>query len=111
MRFVGFHGCREDEKKNGNLFMVDFTGKYIGVAGATDNIEDAVNYGRIYDIISRQMAIRSDLLENLAQRISDAIAEEFSSLFETSVCVSKKNPPVNGPCEWSKVIVEWKRND
>lgn len=109
MSFVGFHGCREDEKKNGNLFTVDLKGRYVGCAGATDSLEDAVNYGRIYDIVKEQMALRSNLLENIAQRITDAVAAEFPAIFALEVRVSKRNPPVKGPCEWSRITVEWER--
>lgn len=111
MQFVGFHGCREDEKRNGNVFMVDFTASYAGISGETDNLDDAVNYGAIYRIIAREMAIRADLLETLAHRILTAVVEQFPQLLDASVTVSKKNPPVDGPCAWSRVSTKWTKEN
>lgn len=111
MQFVGFHGCREDEKRNGNVFMVDFTASYKGLSGETDKLEDAVNYGAVYRVIAREMAIRADLLEHLAHRIIKAVTDEFPQLLDARVTVSKKNPPVDGPCAWSRVSTEWKREN
>lgn len=111
MQFIGFHGCREDEKRNGNVFLVDFKASYESISGRTDNLEDAVNYGAIYKVIAAQMAVRSDLLENIAFRIMEAVKKDFPQLIDAEVTVSKKNPPVDGPCAWSRVSTKWSRNE
>ena len=49
--FRAYHGCREDEKLNGNTFRVDFSGRFRSRAGATDTLEDTVNYGAVYLVI------------------------------------------------------------
>ncbi len=105
MEFHAFHGCLEAEKTEGNLFVVDFKAEYdLGKAAESDNLEDTVDYSGIYDLVKREMEIPSNLLENVAGRIADAIAGryEFKSF---SVKVSKRNPPVDGVCAWSSVTV------
>lgn len=107
MEFHAYHGCLESEKSEGNLFTVDFKCEYrMSKAAGTDCLEDAIDYGRIYDIIKAEMAKPSNLLENVAARILEALCAEFSFI-SASVRVSKKNPPVDGICSWSRVTAKY----
>ena len=77
MEFHSFHGCLESERREGNLFTVDFRACLdLGKAAATDSLEDTLDYGRIYDIVAGQMQIPSDLIENVAGRIISAISDD-----------------------------------
>ena len=106
MSFRAYHGCLESERKNGNDFTVNFTGLYdISKAAESDSLDDAVDYGRVYDIIAEQMAIPSNLLEHVAARCVDAIKAEFPQLHDCSIRITKHNPPVNGPADNSTVII------
>ncbi|MGN1210402.1 MAG: dihydroneopterin aldolase [Candidatus Cryptobacteroides sp.] len=112
MQFHSYHGCLEKERLEGNLFTVDFRGELdMAAAAESDNLEDALDYGHLYDIVAEQMAIPSNLLENVASRIADSIGLAFPQLEAFTVRVSKKNPPVNGPAEWSRVTLCRKRNE
>ena len=65
MEFRANHGCLEREKVVGNDFVVDFRGEVnMTAAIESDNLEDAVNYALIYDIVAREMAVPSNLLEH-----------------------------------------------
>lgn len=106
MEFFARHGCLESERLNGNRFVVDVRFSYDAASAAqNDSLEDAIDYSRIYDIVSREMAVSSNLLENVAWRIRRAILSEISGVEDLSVCIAKKNPPVAGPAEWSKVTL------
>ncbi|MDO4827576.1 MAG: dihydroneopterin aldolase [Bacteroidia bacterium] len=106
MEFLARHGCLPVEKAVENLFVVDFSGEYdMGAAVRSDNLSDAVDYGDIYDIVAREMAVPSSLLEHLAGRICDGIAARHPELVSFSVCVSKRRPPVNGVAAWSRVKI------
>lgn len=106
MKFHSFHGCFEKEKTEGNSFVVDFKAAYdMTGAAISDNLDDAVNYGSIYSIVAEQMQKRSNLLENVAWRIADAVSAAFPQLEDIEVSVSKKNPPVGGDVEWSRITV------
>lgn len=109
LEFRANHGCREDEKLNGNTFRVDFSGEFRSCAGATDTLEDTVNYGAVYRVIeSVMMGERRNLLESLACDIVDKVRCAFGEFTWISVSVGKKNPPVAGPCDWSWISTEWK---
>jgi 7,8-dihydroneopterin aldolase/epimerase/oxygenase len=106
MEFHAYHGCLEKEKQEGNTFIVDFHAELdVKKAVKTDNLENTVDYGRIYDIVAEEMAKPSNLLENVAGRILKRIHDEFFEILFCKIRVSKKNPPVNGVCSWSRVTV------
>lgn len=112
MEFQAHHGCLEHERKAGNLFTVDFRGTLpMRKASETDHLEDALDYGKIYDCIAAEMARPSDLLEHVTGRIVRALAEAFPQLREFEVRVSKRRPPVNGVCQWSRITMQWHHND
>ena len=106
MRFWARHGCLESERSKGNLFLVDFRGELdMRKAAGSDNLEDTVNYGLVYDLVKEEMSVPSDLLENVAGRIVRRIAERFPEFVRFSVRVSKRRPPVGGPVQWSRVTL------
>lgn len=110
MEFLCKHGCLPEEKINDNLFTVDFSGVYdMTEAAASDNLEDALDYGAIYDAIAAEMAVPANLLEHLCARICSSLQEKFPQLESFSVEVAKSNPPVKGHVAWSKIKMERSR--
>ena len=104
MQFKAFHGCLPQERLEGNLFVVDFSCEYdITAAAASDRLEDTLDYGDVYDIVAREMAVSSNLLEHVAARIADAVKAAHPGIVSLKVSVAKKNPPVAGDAEWSRV--------
>ena len=111
MEFKAYHGCLEQEKVRGNLFTVDFRGELdLSAAAESDNLDDTLNYGEIYDIVADEMSIPSELLENVAGRIVKAIEARFPELVSFSIRVSKKRPPVEGVAQWSRVTLYHNKN-
>jgi len=106
LEFFARHGCLESERINGNTFVVDVSFSYEAAdAAQKDSLEDAVDYSKVYDIVAREMAISTNLLENVAWRIRSAILSNISGVEDLSVSIAKKNPPVAGPAKWSKVTL------
>lgn len=106
MEFHAFHGCLPSERVEGARYLVDFRCEYdVAAAAESDCLEDTLNYSEIYDIVSREMAVPSNLLEAVAGRIARSIREEHPEIGEFSVKVSKENPPVAGKTAWSCVTV------
>ena len=106
MEFHAFHGCLESERKEGNTFLVDFLGKgNFRKAAKSDDLKDTPDYSKVYEIVAAEMAKPSNLLENVAARIVNAIDKAGMGFRFVQVRVSKKNPPVGGACAWSSVTV------
>ena len=106
MEFYAFHGCLEEEKDSGNDFTVDFRCRYnIKEAAGTDELVRTLDYSEIYWIVAEQMRQPSDLLENVAARIFDAILQAHPEITKMEVRVAKLNPPVGGPAKCAAVTL------
>jgi dihydroneopterin aldolase len=97
MEFYAFHGHFKEERIVGNKFIVDLTIETdMKLPAESDNLRDAVNYQRVYEIIKTQMGLKSHLLEHIASRIIDTIYSELGGIEKITVKVSKMNPPMGG---------------
>ncbi len=107
MEFYAYHGHFEEERIVGNDFIIDLTIETnLEPAACSDQIEDAVNYQEIYNIVKEEMKVKSALLENIADRIINAIYIEFADQVEfAKVKVSKMNPPLNGKIRNVSIIM------
>ena len=107
MKFHAFHGCLDFEREKGGEYEVDFSAEIDTTdAWLTDELASTLNYARVYDIVSAQMAKPSNLIENVAERIFHAIDEEFGLLEHFSVSVSKLNPPVSGETDRARITLK-----
>ncbi len=97
MEFYSFHGHFKEERIVGNKFIVDLTIETdMKLPTESDNLKDAVNYQRVYEIVKQQMETKSYLLEHIAGRILDSIYSEMKGIEKVTVKVSKLNPPMGG---------------
>lgn len=110
MEFHAFHGCMEHEKNIGNTFLVTVKINIdTNQAGASDSLEDTLNYQLIYDVIRTEMEIRSNLIEHLARRIIDAVMEQFAQIKSIKLKLTKLNPPLGAKVESVSIMLESKR--
>lgn len=108
MEFHAYHGCLPEERQNGARYLVDFSCEYdISAAAQTDDLNDTLNYAEVYEIVSRQMSKPSNLLENVAGQIAEAVSWAHPEASHIKVKVSKENPPVGGKTAWASVTVEF----
>ncbi|PLX24363.1 MAG: dihydroneopterin aldolase [Salinivirgaceae bacterium] len=100
MEFYANHGCYKEEQIVGNQFLVDLTLETnCDIPMKSDNIEDALNYLKVYEFIKEEMDIKSHLLEHVAGRILDRLYKEFDQIDKAIVKVRKMNPPLGGKLE------------
>jgi len=110
MRFYAFHGHFETERVVGNDFIVDLKlTTDFNKAAISDSLADTINYQSAYEIIKREMAKPSHLLENVAHRILDSLYQSFNSLVGAEVKISKLNPPMGGEIEKVSVTLSRKK--
>lgn len=107
MEFYAFHGHFDVEKIAGNRFLVNLKIEAdLSKAGQTDKLADTLDYQKAYLAVKEEMAIPSDLLEHVSQRIINRIKAEFPEVRKVTVKVSKMNPPMGGPIEKVSVTME-----
>lgn len=105
MKCHAHHGVGDDERLIGNDFEVSIEVKACISDGLVhDDLKGTVNYARLIEIIKREMAIPSRLLEHVAWRIHTAVTSEFETI-AGSVTVTKLTPPV--ACEVAGVSVTY----
>jgi dihydroneopterin aldolase len=106
IRLYCYHGCLEEEGRIGAEYIVDVIMETdFSEAAKTDDLSKTIDYVIVYEVAKKQMAIRSKLIEQPAQRIIDELKEKFPSLKRTEVKVTKLNPPMNGPVDKVSVII------
>lgn len=100
MKFYAFHGHFESEQVVGNEFTVNLKIETdCEKVAISDNLNDALNYQTAYEIIKKEMAVPSHLLEKVAKRILDNLYLHFNSIKKAEVKISKMNPPMGGEIE------------
>ncbi len=113
MEFFAHHGCFEEERIIGNKFIVNLCVKGdFNKPAQSDSLSDALNYQELYDIVKEEMAVPSSLIENVAERIVEAIITKFDNyyLYSVEVTIDKLNPPLGGKLYASSVTVKFPRD-
>ena len=90
LRFYSYHGAEPQEAVVGAWYTVDLIMKVqVTKAIENDTLADTVNYALVTEIVKKEMAVRSKLLEHVAGRI-------LSSLFENFGAIIRPFPPPAG---------------
>ena len=78
LRVFGRHGVREAERERGQDFVFDVELE-VGERGASDRLEDAVDYVEVARVVQEVSdARRFDLLEALAAAVADELERRFA---------------------------------
>jgi len=95
LRVLGVHGALAEEQTRAQPFEVDLdVTADLSRAGATDDLNDTLDYGAMADAAARIVGSeRFTLLERLAQRIADEILAD-ERVEAVAVTVRKLRPPV-----------------
>ena len=106
IRTFSFHGCLEEEAKIGSNYSVNLTIKTnLQPSAKTDELTDTVDYVDLNRIVVEEMAIRAELLENVAHRIIVRAMNEAPTITKIEVEVSKINPPIGGDVEAVTIVM------
>lgn len=107
IRIYAFHGCLPEEGTIGGEYVVDVViDTDFSKAAQTDELADTVDYCVVFACVKAEMAIRSKLIEHVAQRIINALRKEYAAVKTFSVTVTKIVPPMNGAVDSVSVTVE-----
>ncbi len=112
LRGIGHHGVFEDERRQGQEFVVDVElGLDTRRAAATDDLTATVHYGELAERL--HACLTSDpveLIETLAQRLADiCLAEQPVSW--VAVTVHKPHAPITVPFDDVTLTIHRSRDD
>ena len=100
IRLYAFHGCLDEEARIGSDYSVDLEIETnFDTSRKTDELADTVDYVHLNKIVREEMAIRSKLLEHVADRILKRLFNEIIEVSRAEISVSKLNPPIEGDVE------------
>ena len=107
IHIYAYHGCLPEEAVIGGEYVINIALKgNFSKAASNDKLEDTVDYVDVYKIVKKEMNIRSNLIEPVAQRIAENLRNTFSAISSLSVELVKKNPPIGGDVDEVSVVVE-----
>ena len=110
IRVFAYHGHLPEEEKLGGHFMVNvWVTIDTSEVEKTDNLNDTVDYARIIDIVKKQMAIRSNMIEHPARRIVDSILP-LKKVQKVKVEVQKIAPPIDATFDKISVTIKGEQN-
>ena len=96
IRCFAYHGCMEEEGVIGTNFSVDVELKTdLSLSAKSDLLTGTIDYVAVSRIVQEEMAIRSRLIEHVAQKIN-RLMRDFCSLESSRVVVIKHAAPIEG---------------
>lgn len=111
VRLYAFHGVAGQERRVGGWFRVSVSTQYdFSKAMDTDNVEDTISYADLLQVVEREMAQPSQLLEHVAGRIARAIIDDFPAVETVRISVTKENPPMGANCDGAGVELEMRKD-
>lgn len=110
LRIHAFHGVIPTENIVGGEYSVSLKIGYdFSKAAQSDDINDAINYAVICDLIKQEMEQSSKLMENVAWRIQEAIVAGYPMIETLETTVRKIHPPVPYQMAASAVVLHYEK--
>ena len=96
---IGYHGVLDSERAKGQRFIVDCELEVdTKLAIETDDINDAVDYSAVAELINAQIQSEPvNLIEVLANRIAAEILKNFLLVKTVEITVHKPDAPIEVP--------------
>lgn len=107
IKVQAFHGCMPEEEVVGGIFEVDVhVHAEVAEASANDDLSKTVDYVDVLNIVHREMAVRSKLIEHVAHRIIESIKAEIEIAEKVEVYIAKRQPPLKADLHSVSVRLE-----
>ena len=105
----GYHGVNPEERRDGQLFVFDVWLEVPDGTGASDRIEDTIDYREVAALVREISDGRKfELLEALAAAVADALLARFP-VDAARVRVRKPEVRLDPPVDYSAVTAERRR--
>ena len=107
LRASAFHGVLEQERRTGQLFVIDVTVWLdLAAAAAGDDLDLTVHYGELAEkVVAAVESEPVDLIETVAERVA-LVALSHAPVTRTRVTVHKPSAPIAVPFADVSVTIE-----
>ena len=111
LKLFCYHGVNPEEKVDGQNFIFDIEASVdLTKPCATDNVDDTVSYAKMIKTVRRvAQNQKDDLIERVAQRIIDALFEEYEKVKTIKITVMKPEAPIKAEFDYVAVEIERER--
>ena len=111
IKLYAYHGVFPLENKIGDGYTINLRLTTNNIKSTiTDDINDTVNYGIVFDIIKEEMNIPSKLIEHVCGRINQRLLNTFPIIESVTITVLKNTPPMGANCSGCGVELSTSRN-
>jgi dihydroneopterin aldolase len=102
--FYAHHGVLKEEHTVGAKYEVDAELTFdFTDAAQNDDITKTVDYGAVYKKIREALTLKKYfLIEAVAYEIANDLLRDFPVLEKVAIKVRKRNPPVDGICDYAE---------
>lgn len=106
-----YHGVNPEEKVDGQIFVFDIEASAdLSKPCETDNVDDTVSYAKIIKTVRRvAQSEKNDLIERVAQRVADALFNEFDMIQGLKITLKKPQAPIKADFNYVAVQIERER--
>ncbi|MBQ2774829.1 MAG: dihydroneopterin aldolase [Clostridia bacterium] len=107
LKLFAFHGVNPEEQEDGQYFVLDIEAEASLIkACQSDDIDDTVSYAQMIKCARRVfIAEKNALIERAAQRVADALLNEFSLLQRVKVTCKKPDAPIKADFDYVAVEI------
>ncbi|MDR1002544.1 MAG: dihydroneopterin aldolase [Oscillospiraceae bacterium] len=108
LEIYAYHGVLEEEKENGQPFILDVT-LYLSLQRAcvSDNLSQTVNYDAVCTLIEREMLREKyDLIERAAYKLCEAVLREFGEVEYIKIKLKKPYAPVSSKIKYASAEIK-----
>lgn len=111
LEIFAFHGVNPEEKRDGQPFVFDITASLpLAVPCESDNVDDTVSYAKMVKTVRRVVqSEKNDLIERVAQRVADALLDEYEKIEEIKITLKKPQAPISATFDYVAVEIERSR--
>lgn len=111
LKLFCYHGVNPEEKVDGQNFIFDIEASVdLSVPCETDNVDDTVSYAKMIKTVRKvSQSQKDDLIERVAQRIIDALFEEYEKIQSIKILVKKPEAPIKADFDYVAVQIERER--
>jgi dihydroneopterin aldolase len=110
IELYGYHGVNPEERREGQPFVFDVWLDVPEGTGASDRIEDTIDYRGVAAVVREVSDGRAfQLLEALAATLAETLLERFPPVEGVRLRVRKPQVRLDPPVEYSAVTVERRR--
>jgi len=104
MVFYAHHGVLKEEHTVGGKYEVDAELFFnFSDAAKNDDITRTIDYGAVYRKIRAALTLKKyDLIEAVSYEIAHDLIRDFPLLEQATIRVRKRNPPVDGICDYAE---------